>query len=409
MTNEKKVPEYLYRGMCISYEELKDFVFTGVDMELPYEPYIDEHGRETVRDGNEYGIYMSDNPKIPLDAYGNATNRGSGVYINPHISIGSRGDYVKIPDVGICYKISTENLNIKRPWISDALQGVYNNGWNGDEWITDKIPAGNYEIMQVMIGEDMLHDTEYIELDDIEHLKERTIDILKQRKARLEIFAKEISKIPAEKRKEISLTGFGVFKEIYGENGFRYMNNYEEIDTGSDLGMIRYLMAKVYEKDRANIDFLTLAKLQDIKERAEIAQKRGKKIDIKELLKDEEFINLIEQKDAMELEKEDFTEITDFYEKYGITPSDDWKTIKQKLSIEQRKWMKRQSTAKDKESLEEIDEELAGIDQALGIFNPKNEGMRENYDAMLKRRNQEKSQFDNQEVNTQEIVAKSGI
>lgn len=360
MTNEKKVPEYLYRGMCISYEELKGFVFTGIDMELPYEPYIDEQGRETVHDGNEYGIYMSDNPKMPLNAYANATNVGQGVYVNPPVSMGNRNGYVKIPDVGICYKISTKDLNVRNPWISDVLQGVYNNGWDGDEWITDKIPAENYEIMQVMIGKDMLHDTQYIEIDDIEHLKENTINILEQRKARLEVFAQEMSKIPEAERRDFGLTHFGVFKEIYGENGFRYMNDFEEIDTSSDVGMIRYLMAKVYEKNRDNIDFSTLVKLQDIKEIVEMTQKRGKDIDIKELLKNEEFITLIEQKErvATEPEREVFTEMPDFYQKYDISPSDDWKTIKLKLSREQKVWMKRQSSTPKMEDLIEIDKEL---------------------------------------------------
>lgn len=298
---------------------------------------------------------------MPLNAYANATNVGHGVYVNPPVFMGNEYGYVMIPDIGICYKISTKDLNVRNPWISDALQGVYNNGWSGDEWITEKIPAENYEIMQVMIGKDMLHDTQYIDLDDIEHLKENTINILEQRKARLEVFAQEMSKIPKAKRRNFGLTHFEVFKEIYGENGFRYMNNFEEIDTSSDVGMIRYLMAKVYEKNRNDIDLSTLAKLQDIKEIVEIAQKRGKVIDIKELLKNEEFITLIEQKErvATEQEREDFEEMPDFYEKYDILPSDDWKTIKLKLSREQRGWMKRQNTTREMEDLIEIDKELA--------------------------------------------------
>ena len=55
---ENNRPEYLYRGMCIRYDELKDFVFSGIDMELPYDPYIDSQGKETVHDGNEYGIFI---------------------------------------------------------------------------------------------------------------------------------------------------------------------------------------------------------------------------------------------------------------------------------------------------------------------------------------------------------------
>ena len=167
-------PEYLYRGMRIRYDELKDFVFSGIDMELPYEPYIDGQGRETVRDGNEYGIYMSDNPKVAEYTYGNATNNPDDTYIEPRIMIGNRGnEFIKIPAIGICYKISTQGLDIRKPWINSILQCVYNNGLTGDEWITDKIPAENYEIMSVQIGKDLLHDEQYLNLSDIENIKEK--------------------------------------------------------------------------------------------------------------------------------------------------------------------------------------------------------------------------------------------
>ena len=73
MENDR--PEYLYRGMCIKYEDLKNFTFSGIDMELPYEPYIDSQGNKTVHDGNEYGIYMSDNPKVAKSVYGNASHK----------------------------------------------------------------------------------------------------------------------------------------------------------------------------------------------------------------------------------------------------------------------------------------------------------------------------------------------
>lgn len=54
---------------------------------------------------------------------------------------------------------------------------------------------------------------------------------------------------------------------------------------------------------------------------------------------------------------------------------------------------------------------MLGIDKALEIFNPKNEGMRENYDAILKRMYQKKSQLENEEKSTlqPEIEGKSGI
>lgn len=397
MADENEVPEYLYRGMCISYEELKNFNFSGVDMKLPYEPYIDEQGRKTVHDGNEYGIYMSDNPQMVTYAYGNPTNRGSGVYLEPHISVENRNDLIKIPDIGVCYKISTKGLDVREPWIQNALRGVYNNGYNGKEWISDKIPAENYEVMQVMIGQDMIHNEEFIEIDNTKNLKERTLEVIKQRKARLEIFAQEMSKIPEARRREFGIEDFDVFKEIYGKDGFKYMQNFEEIDTSSDIGMIRYLMAKVYEDNRENIDFKTLQKLQDIKERIKIAQRRGKIVNIKDLIKkhikgDEKLMDLMDEKESVKSETEETKiNVIDFYKKYDISQKDDWNTIKRRLSKESKKYMRRQSTTNDKQELESVNEELDLIDKALEIFNPKN-GKREEYDANLKRQVEKEKQ-----------------
>lgn len=276
MAKDKKCPEYLYRGMCIRYEDLKSFAFIGVDMELPYKPYKDEQGRETVFDGNEYGIYMSDNPKVAEHAYGNATNKGDGTYIEPRLEVGHH--YIMIPSVGVCYKISTKNLDVRIPWISKELQGVYNNGWKGDEWITNKIPAENYEIEKINIGEDLLHNSQDIELGDLEHINENIIDILDKRKSRLELFAKDMEKIPMDKRREFTLDYIEVFREIYGENGFKYIKDSSEIDTSSKSGMMRYLMANVYEND--NNDLSSLVYLQNIKETVEMYEKKGKDIDL---------------------------------------------------------------------------------------------------------------------------------
>jgi hypothetical protein len=414
---ENNRPEYLYRGMRIRYDELKDFVFSGIDMELPYEPYLDSQGKETVRDGNEYGIYMSDNPKVAEYAYGNATNNPDGTYIEPRISIGNRGtEFIKIPAIGVCYKISTQGLDIRKPWISSALQGVYNNGLKGDEWITDKIPAENYEIMSVQIGKDLLHDEQYIDLNDIENIKENVTQILEQRKARLEIFAQEMSKIPEQQRKEFGLGYLEILKEIYGENGFYYMENIDGIDTSSNTGMIRYLMANVYKNNVESIDFGTLLYLQDIKEEAEFMQKKGKEIDLKEYFtnnekileimkhKENEHSNLngklntvvVKQNKSADSKKEankneetqnyvdeKDSDVIDYYEKYGIKRDDDWKTIKQNLSIKQRDLMNRQSTTPYKDTLMEINEELDQIDEALDLFKPGNEEKRKQYDAKL--------------------------
>lgn len=421
---ENNRPEYLYRGMCIRYDELKDFVFCGIDMELPYDPYIDSKGKETVHDGNEYGIYMSDNPKVAEYAYGNATNKGDGTYIEPKVTIGNRGtEFIKIPAIGVCYKISTQGLDIRKPWISSALQGVYNNGLKGDEWITDKIPAENYEIMSVQIGKDLLHDEQYIDLNNTENIKEKTTQILEQRKARLEIFAQEMSKIPEQQRKEFGLGHLEILKEIYGENGFYYIENIDEIDTSSNTGMIRFLMANVYKNNTEGIDFGTLLYLQDIKEKAEFMQKKGKEFDLKEhFTNNEKILEIMEHKENGHINSkgklntvvvkqnqsadrknentqncvdEKDSDVIDYYEKYDIRRDEKWETIKDKLKKEQKKWIKRSSSTNEKEVLDEVFQHIDEISEVLDLFKPENYEKRKQYDAKLDEQKQRQVSEDN--------------
>ena len=383
-------PKYLYRGMCIGYDDLKDFAFYGTDMELTYDPYIDSQGKETVHDGNEYGIYMSDNPKVATYAYGNATNSEKVTYIEPRIAIGNRGtEFISIPAIGVCYRISTQGLNIRKPWINPVLQGLYNNGFEGDEWIADRIPAENYELMSVQIGKDLLHDEQYVDLSDIRSIKERTTQILEQRKARLEVFAQEMSKIPEEQRAKFDLSHLKIFKEIYGENGFYYMENIDGIDTSSNIGMIRYLMANVYKDSADSIDFDTLLYLQGIKEKVEVIEKKGKEIDLRDYFSnDQKMLEMMEQKEKGQINSnsEPGTEVVvDYYEKYGIGRNEDYKSIKEKLGKELAMWSSRAgSTSRDAvEVLAEIESIVNELLDAISIFNPKYKERRAEYDAKL--------------------------
>lgn len=88
-------------------------------------------------------------------------------------------------------------------------------------------------------------------------------------------------------------------------------------------------------------------------------------------------------------------DMIDYYEKYGIKRDDDWKTIKQNLSIKSRDLMNRQSTTPYKDTLMEINEELDQIDEALALFKPGNEEKRKQYDAKLDEQKQRQLIEDN--------------
>lgn len=258
--NEK--PEFLYRGVVIKYEQLKDFNFYGVDLRPPHEPIIDSQGRETVLDGNEYGVYMTDNEKMVDSAYGNV--HGGGTKIREDITIGSLRENIKIPDIGISYIINTEGMDVHIPWISDQLRGHYNNGYEGNEWIATVIPSENYSVKRIRIGDDLLHDIQDVPIDDIDKAISETKRIMEERKERLEVFAEEMSKIPETKRRMFTGDEIDVFKDIYGENGAKYINE-DNIDISSSNNAIKYLVAKVYKENPQEMDLTKLKYIEQLR------------------------------------------------------------------------------------------------------------------------------------------------
>lgn len=253
-------PSVLYRGLKIDYNNLPNFKFYGVDLVVNYEPIIDKYGRKTVSDGNEYGVYMSDNLEMVERAYGNLHDHGIPVYNN--LSICNRK--IKIPSVAIIYEIDTEGLDIREPFITDYLKGHYNNGYEGKEWITDKVPADSYKLHRVRIGSDFLHDTEDIDLSNLEGIEDKVKEKLEMRKYRLETFASAMEKIPLRRRGNFSIGELDILKSIYGPNGLKYINE-ETIITENIDGMIKYLIAKVFKQNESNIDFKTIKYINSLK------------------------------------------------------------------------------------------------------------------------------------------------
>lgn len=245
-------PDTLYRGVKISYKDLPDFKFSGEDLVVNYEPIIDEQGRKTVSDGNEYGVYMSDNLSMVEYAYGNLHHDGT-----PISKLQINYQQIAIPDVAVIYQIDTDGLDIREPFISDALQGHYNNGFQGKEWIADTIPADHYDLRRVRIGEDILHSAEDIDLQNTEDLSEQVQQKLEARKKRLEVFADAMEKMSSAKRRTIDGDKLNTLKTIYGEDGLKYIDE-GNLDTDNIDGMLKFLAAKTFKQDEANIDFQTL-------------------------------------------------------------------------------------------------------------------------------------------------------
>lgn len=256
-------PSVLYRGIKVNYNSLQNFKFSGVDLKVNYAPIIDQYGRKTVTDGNEYGVYMFDNLNMVTSAYGELHHDGLPIYNNLSIY----NERVMIPSVAVIYQISTEGLDVRKPFISDQLKGHYNNGFQGDEWITDFVPADNYTLYRVRIGSDILHDAENIDLSKTDDISEQVKQKLEMRKYRLETFANAMERMSPMKRNAIGRDELNILKSIYGKNGLKYINEDSLITSNVD-GMLRYLVAKTFKQNESDIDFQTIRYINSLKGQA---------------------------------------------------------------------------------------------------------------------------------------------
>lgn len=256
-------PSILYRGLKVDYRNLQNFEFSGVDLKVNYAPIIDQYGRKTVIDGNEYGVYMSDNLNMVTSAYGNLHHDGIPIHNNLLIF----NKRIMIPSVAVIYQINTVGLNVRKPFISDQLKGHYNNGFSGNEWIADVVPADNYQLYRVRIGADILHDEEDIDLLNGEDISGQVKLKLEMRKYRLETFANAMEKMPPMKRNAIGRDELNILKSIYGEIGLKYTDEDKLLTNNAD-GMLTYLVARIFKQNELDIDFQTIKYINSLKEQA---------------------------------------------------------------------------------------------------------------------------------------------
>lgn len=256
-------PSVLYRGLKVDYNSLQNFEFSGVDLKVNYAPIIDQYGRKTVTDGNEYGVYMSDNLSMVTSAYGDLHH--DGIPIHNNLSI--YNERIMIPSIAVIYQINTDGLDVRKPFISDQLKGHYNNGFQGDEWIADIIPANNYALYRVRIGADILHDAEDIDLLRIKNISEQVKQKLEMRKYRLETFANAMERMSPMKRNVLGRDELSILKSIYGKNGLKYINE-DSLLTSDVDGMLRYLVAKTFKQNESDIDFQTIRYINGLKGQA---------------------------------------------------------------------------------------------------------------------------------------------
>lgn len=259
---ETKMPETLYRGVVIQYPALKDFHFFGVDF-TPVEKAITE-GQNIREDGNEVGIYMSDNQSMVYSAYGNV--HSSGTPLSYTIRVGHHQAIIGIPDIGICYKIKTQGLNVKKPFVSNVLMGHYNNGFQGDEYIADFIPKENITITRIQIGEDYLHEEEFVDVSDVEKAEAQTKQIIEERKRNLLELLKVLEKMHPLKRKMLNEPEQRILRHIFGKNGVKWQNQ-SNINLSDANGIITRLLFDYYHDNPDEIDFKRFTYLEQLSTR----------------------------------------------------------------------------------------------------------------------------------------------
>ena len=210
---------------------------------------------------------MSDHKEVATNAYA-AVRMNDGTPLNNNVRIGERSLRIAVPAVGIVYKISTNGLDVHKPWITSSLKGHYNNGFMGDEWVAERIPVGNYVVEKVIVGEDILHPKKEIEFSNQEEILIKINEELKERKKRLEKFEEFIELLPQNQVLRMMSDELDVYKEIYKKDGLNEIN-LETFKISDCSDCIKLMMAYYYQNNTSSLPMYELKylnKLQSIKD-----------------------------------------------------------------------------------------------------------------------------------------------
>lgn len=218
------VPKTLYRGMRLSMEQLLSYSFTR-NVGMPSEFFYNESGMKCVRDGNEYGIYMTDNENMVDSAYGNVSVFDT-VDMDHSVRIGMDGKCVGMPMVGVKMEVSTEGLSVKEPYICQEMMGHYNNGFQGKEWIsTEDIPLQNLKYTKVVVGPDILHDAKDFSGVAPIDIKQKLVQEMNKRERALSTMIEDLKQVPPGRLMRASNKGLeDSLRLLYGERDAAHRN-----------------------------------------------------------------------------------------------------------------------------------------------------------------------------------------
>jgi len=216
---QDNIPETLYRGITLKVDDFEKADFSTTLK--PGSDEIDEDGNRVVSDGNEYGVYMSTNPRMVKTAYYGKSKEG--IKTESFLRSWSWGNetYIPLPSVGILFEIKTEGLDVREPQFKKTLKGVANNGFEGKEYVVEEIPTSNFKVKELCLSSEV-YDKEAIiykiETEkDFENAKKDILTRYKEKKSQMLRFRDEIANLPKEQRRNPRIVG-SIYENILKDN-----------------------------------------------------------------------------------------------------------------------------------------------------------------------------------------------
>jgi len=332
-----EVPKYLYRGVTVDFDMLYDYNFTGVDI-VPHTQYdyIASNGKKMRSDQNEWGVYMSESLFMTKDAYGNPDSGKGWVENGFKVS----GNAIKLPCLGIIYEIDSNDIGAREPYMEGSFSGagIYNNGFGGKEWISDRIPSKNYCIKEAVISNDFLHEKKEFNLEGIDDVKKLFTKEMELRKYRLDTLVTAMKKISLTQRNGMSAD---MLRDLFGENGVVYMSP-SLIDQSNLEGQFKFLMAKIYNKDKENVDYPCITYIHSLK-----GKYKGMDLSIEEVIgkelatfieHDEQFYSQNGKHNAFDMGRIKYLEEMKSYMEKKKTPEEELMSVKNSLAYSRKSY-----------------------------------------------------------------------
>ena len=157
-------PNEVFRGQRFTFvETLRGEIphgGSGIREELRPSTAVPEVSEEYPflldKDGNEYGVYMSDNVDVAAGIYSNANDYAFQLDLEPD-KVSRNRPMLRgflMPAVGVIYKVDPKKTeNFRQPVL---LKTRENDGKSGHEYIADRVPGDSYDILRANIGHDAL-------------------------------------------------------------------------------------------------------------------------------------------------------------------------------------------------------------------------------------------------------------